>query len=181
MEMHFSAGVVFIWGWFWGSSWTRGWFDSDVLFSFVSGEVTPNSFTQWERFKNSNVPCMRLSWGEAWALFAAFLLELRQCPCSCGSSPAPKLGSRCSAAESPVWLCKRCWGKKRSGKGNSSGKRLHSPPLLFPLSLPCVTCTHNYLHFRCGINKARFYFCLRRTPLIQICFSLESVWGFTIF
>lgn len=35
-------------------------------------------------------------------LFSAFLLELRQCPCSCGFSPTPRLGTWCWAAESPV-------------------------------------------------------------------------------
>lgn len=89
MEMHFSAGVVFTWGGFGVSSWTRGWFDA--LFSFVSGEVTPNSFTQWGRFKNRNVPCTRPSWGEAWALLCCPPAGAQAVPCSCGFCPAPGL------------------------------------------------------------------------------------------
>lgn len=146
--MHFSAGVVFTWGWFGGSSWTSGWLTQmccSALFlvrwpqthSHSERDLKIEMFPAWGR------PRERL---ELW--FSAFLLELRQCPCSCGFSPTPKLGTRCSAAESPGWLCKwcLCCGRKRKGKGNLTGKRLQSPPMLFPLSLPCGTCTQKCLH-----------------------------------
>lgn len=177
MEMHFSAGVVFIWGWFGGNSWTRGWFDSDALFSFVSGEVTPNSFTQWETFKNRNVPCTRPSQGEAWALIccppagaqavSVFLWLL-------SSSQTWHVVFGCREPRVALQVMLELWEEKEWQREFVWQGKASVFSFAFSLSLPCGTCAHKYLHVWCGINKARFCFCLRRAQLIQIGFILES-------
>lgn len=169
MEMDFSAGVVFIWGWIWRELLKQGmiWLRWAVLGRW------PQTHSHSERdLKIGMLPAWGCPGERLELFFAAFLLDS-------GSAPALWLLS-----SSQTWhvafscmqpVCKWCssWGRQR--EFNREKASVFSAFFLF--SFPVAPARTNICTF--GVESTKQG--LRRNLLIRLGFSLGSDWGFTIF
>lgn len=121
--MCFSARVVFTWGWFGGHSWA-------TVDGLTQMSCSALFLLRWPQTHSHSERDLKIEMFPAWGrprarfelLFSAFLLELRQCPCSCGFPPIPNLAQDVQLQRAPCGSASDARAGKGMAKATEQGK-----------------------------------------------------------